>query len=146
MSDTLGLTSLLSAVLDSRRRPKIGASEQSVEPEAAADAAGSSLFEERPRGQKEKIPRAITQKATKLTITQLKELEAKKEQEAVLSYGRVKDLWASMLSGDQAAEREWMHEAESLVESFRETRALFLTSRVHSLAWHDLVSHAHYFA
>ena len=58
------------------------------------------------------------------------ELEAKKEQEAVMSYGRLKALWARMLKGEEDAEREWMHKAEDLVESFRETRALFLTSRV----------------
>ena len=38
-----------------------------------------------------------------------------------------------MLAGEEAAVGEWMHEAEMLVESFRETRALFLTSRVCSL-------------
>ena len=117
-------------MLDSRRRPKPGTSEQGTEPDTTSEVPGSSLFEERPRGAKDKSARAITTKSTKLSITQLKELEAKKEQEAVLSYGRVKDLWARMLTGDIDAEREWMHEAESLVESFRETRALFLTSRV----------------
>ena len=70
------------------------------------------------------------QKPTKLNVAQLKELEAKKEQEAVLSFGRIKQIWGRMLAGDQDAEREWMHEAELLAESFRETRALFLTSRV----------------
>jgi general transcription factor 3C polypeptide 3 (transcription factor C subunit 4) len=35
-----------------------------------------------------------------------------------------------MLVGEEDAGREWMHEAEVLIESFRETRALFLTSRV----------------
>ena len=31
---------------------------------------------------------------------------------------------------DQEAVREWMVEAEKMVETFRETRNLFLTSRV----------------
>ena len=57
-------------------------------------------------------------------------MEAKKEKEAAQSYRRVKDLWARMLNGEEEADREWMHEAESLVESFRETRALFLSTRV----------------
>lgn len=76
--------------------------------------------------------KTTAQKAGKLSVTQLKELEMKKEQEAALSYGRVKGLWARMLAGEETANKEWMHEAESLVESFRETRALFLTTRVSS--------------
>ena len=36
----------------------------------------------------------------------------------------------AMLANDDEAVREWLVEAEKLVESFRETRALFLTSRV----------------
>lgn len=35
-----------------------------------------------------------------------------------------------MLHGDAEAEREWLLEAEKLVDMFRETRNLFLTSRV----------------
>lgn len=38
-----------------------------------------------------------------------------------------------MLANEDEAVREWLVEAEKLVESFRETRALFLTSRVCSL-------------
>ncbi len=34
-----------------------------------------------------------------------------------------------MLANEAEATREWLVEAEKLVESFRETRALFLTSR-----------------
>ena len=45
----------------------------------------------------------------------------------------MKDLWGRMLAGDEEADREWMHEAEMLVEQFRETRALFLTSRVSTI-------------
>lgn len=101
--------------------------------QTGSDTAAASLFEEKPRVGKEKAARATAQKSAKLNIMQLKELETKKEQEAVLSYGRVKNLWAKMLAEDAAAEREWMHEAESLVESFRETRALFLTSRVYGV-------------
>ena len=45
-------------------------------------------------------------------------------------YQRLKDLWAAMLAGEEEPEREWMLEAEKLVDMFRETRNLFLTSRV----------------
>lgn len=53
-------------------------------------------------------------------------------------YKRVSELWGRMIKGaggsqeeeDQEAVREWMVEAEKMVETFRETRNLFLTSRV----------------
>jgi len=38
-----------------------------------------------------------------------------------------------MLAGDPEAEKEWLVESERLVETFRETRNLFLTSRVSRL-------------
>jgi general transcription factor 3C polypeptide 3 (transcription factor C subunit 4) len=69
-------------------------------------------------------------------------LEAAKEKEVVRGYKRVCELWGRMLKGvggslgleedreDQEAVREWMVEAEKMVETFRETRNLFLTSRV----------------
>lgn len=45
-------------------------------------------------------------------------------------YHRVKEIWSKMLAGEEEATREWLVEAEKLVECFRETRNLFLTSRV----------------
>jgi general transcription factor 3C polypeptide 3 (transcription factor C subunit 4) len=45
-------------------------------------------------------------------------------------YRRIRELWAGMIGGDEDCEREWMVEAERLVDMFRETRNLFLTSRV----------------
>lgn len=38
--------------------------------------------------------------------------------------------------GHVEAEREWMFEAEKLVEMFRETRMLFLTVRVRSRSFY----------
>lgn len=74
----------------------------------------------------------------RLTHAQLRELETEKERELVRGYRRVCELWGRMLKGasdsgdegDQEAVREWMVEAEKMVETFRETRNLFLTSRV----------------
>ncbi|KAJ3811099.1 hypothetical protein F5876DRAFT_88515 [Lentinula aff. lateritia] len=94
----------------------------------------------------------------RLTQAQLKELEAEKEKEALRSYNRVKEIWDGMIkeretrekeleAGIQAAkslmeqqqangaaaegpvEREWMLEAEKLVDTFRETRNLFTAAR-----------------
>jgi general transcription factor 3C polypeptide 3 (transcription factor C subunit 4) len=62
-------------------------------------------------------------------------LEVAKEREVVRGYKRLCELWGRMLKGgeqveDQEAVREWMVEAEKMVETFKETKNLFLTSRV----------------
>jgi general transcription factor 3C polypeptide 3 (transcription factor C subunit 4) len=64
------------------------------------------------------------------TLAQLKELEAEKEKEVVRGHRRLTELWGGMLAGDENADREWMLETERLVDMFRETRNLFLTTRV----------------
>jgi general transcription factor 3C polypeptide 3 (transcription factor C subunit 4) len=124
-------TSLI--VIETRRRTKVagrkgqdGGEDQST----SGQGLGASLFEEKGRGGKEKATKGSSSKHAKLNATQLRELELKKEKEATQSYHRVKTLWARMLAGETEAHREWMYEAESLVESFRETRALFLSTRV----------------
>jgi general transcription factor 3C polypeptide 3 (transcription factor C subunit 4) len=63
-------------------------------------------------------------------LAELKALEEEREREVLLGYTRVEDLWPRMLRDDVEAEREWMLEAEKLVEMFRETRNLFVTTRV----------------
>jgi general transcription factor 3C polypeptide 3 (transcription factor C subunit 4) len=94
----------------------------------------ASLFEETPRskGRSSIKPR-------KLTPAQVRELEEQKEKEVVRGYKRLEGLWPKLLNkpgaavGDRSwkeAEREWMFEAEKLVEMFRETRMLFLSTRV----------------
>ncbi|OBZ74021.1 hypothetical protein A0H81_06069 [Grifola frondosa] len=114
---------LVMQVIDSRKRrnvPRPGAVDA-----ITAQSAGTSLFEE-------KVPakgKVSTSKANKLSTTQLRELEAQKEREVVQGFHRVRELWSRMLAGEEVAEREWLVEAEKLVESFRETRNLFLTSR-----------------
>lgn len=89
----------------------------------------ASLFDEkshtRPKG------KAAT-KSGRLTLADLKALEEQREKEVLLGYKRIEELWSSMLSRECSNEvvREWMLEAEKLVEMFRETRNLFLTTRV----------------
>ena len=118
---------LPTAVIDSRKRrnaPRDGTAD-------AGETGSASLFEEgKVRAQKGKGPSAKSNNPNKLTAAQLRELEAQKEREASQSWHRVQDLWPRMLANDVEAVREWLVEAEKLVESFRETRALFLTSRV----------------
>ncbi|EKM52010.1 uncharacterized protein PHACADRAFT_150922 [Phanerochaete carnosa HHB-10118-sp] len=117
---------LVLQVIDSRRRKsRQGQDNDDVQTSEAGQ--GASLFEEKPRPGKDKPVK--TMRPDKLSPTQLRKLEQEKEQEAVMAFGRVKELWTRMLAGDEEADREWMQQAEMLVESFRETRALFLTSR-----------------
>ena len=65
-------------------------------------------------------------------MADLKALEEQREKEVSLGYKRIEELWPSILSAECNDEvvREWMLEAEKLIEMFRETRNLFLTSRV----------------
>ena len=65
-----------------------------------------------------------------MTQAQLRELEAEKEKEVVKGYRRLKEIWSGMLAGEKDSEREWLVEAEKLLDMFRETRNLFVTSRV----------------
>ncbi|CCM04149.1 uncharacterized protein FIBRA_06311 [Fibroporia radiculosa] len=110
---------LVLQVMDSRkRRPRQGIVTGSME-----DPSSSSLFEEKSRS------KAGLKSADKLSATQLRELESQKEREVSQGFHIIRELWPRMLVGEEDAEREWLIEAEKLVESFRETRALFVTSR-----------------
>jgi hypothetical protein len=94
------------------------------------DTQSSSLFEESTAKKKSKVS-----KTGRLTLPQLHELERKKEEEVKRGYKLLCELWPKMLlqqgaAGQELAEREWLLEAEKLVDMFRETRNLFRTSRV----------------
>ncbi|KAI9062521.1 TPR-like protein [Trametes sanguinea] len=117
---------LVLQVIESRKRR---AHREGVAEGGAGESASASLFEEsKVRGAKARATPAKSN-SNRLTIAQLRELEAQKEREAMQSWHRVQELWSQMLAGEEEATREWLVEAEKLVESFRETRALFLTSR-----------------
>lgn len=132
-------------MIDSRSKPRGGRdqTDQSYDDDSGG-AQHASLFQETPRtGGSDK--KTKPSKARKLTVVQLKELEEEKEKEVLRGWKRIKELWARLLgqdmtdgaSGDddvevdrEGAEREWMLETEKLVEMFRETRMLFLTTKV----------------
>ncbi|TFK37274.1 hypothetical protein BDQ12DRAFT_736397 [Crucibulum laeve] len=117
---------LVYEVIDSRKkRPR---DRDAAQGDDAANA-GTSLFAEERTTAKSKATALRAQ--NRLSHAQLRELEAEREKEVVRGYKRVKDLWGKMLAGEEAGEREWLVEAEKLVETFRETRNLFLTSRSH---------------
>ncbi|RDB18196.1 Transcription factor tau subunit sfc4 [Hypsizygus marmoreus] len=112
---------LVYEVIDSRKkRPKETGATQAMDSTAAT----TSLFEERA------AKKSAAMKAQgRLTHAQLRELEAQKEKDVLKGYKRAQELWPQMLSHDEEAERLWLVEAEKLVETFRETRNLFLTTR-----------------
>lgn len=113
-------------VIDSRkRRTKGGVVNQT---EDQSNVASASLFEERAQPKTKQQPCI-----SRLTYTQLRELELQKEEEVLNGYQHVQELWPGMLAGEFEAEKVWLIEAEKLVETFRETRNLFLTSRVSRL-------------
>ncbi len=113
-------------VIDSRkRRVKIPSGAQPDEGEHLS----TSLFAEDKTVLKSKSS-SSSMRQNRLTHVQLRELEAQKEKDVVQGYRRLKDLWSGMLAGEEGSKREWMLEAEKLVDMFRETRNLFLTSRV----------------
>lgn len=111
-------------VIDSRRKPRA----QRNAPESGESGSASLFVEGKARGTP--VKGKAKANPNKLTHAQLRELEAQKEREAVQQWRRVQELWPRMLAGEDEAIREWLIEAEKLVESFRETRALFVTSRV----------------
>ncbi|EDR04660.1 uncharacterized protein LACBIDRAFT_304399 [Laccaria bicolor S238N-H82] len=121
LGETQWALELLYEVIDSRKkRAKAPATQFEDDPTTA------SLFaEERIARSKANAIRVQHQ----LTHLQLRELEAAKEKEVMQGYQRIRELWAGMMGGDEECEREWMVEAEKLVDMFREMRNLFLTSR-----------------
>ncbi|KAF8895474.1 hypothetical protein BD779DRAFT_1499735 [Infundibulicybe gibba] len=118
---------LVYEVIDSRKKkPK-----ENQEVAIGDSNPSTSLFAEE-KTTKQKTPGVRA--SNRLTRAQLRELEARKESEVIKGYRRLKDLWPRMLAGsqeNQPAEGEWLLEAEKLVETYRETRNLFVTSRAH---------------
>lgn len=141
------------AVIDARKRRNKDPSQDS---NPTTSNPSTSLFAEK-NVKSSSSSRSTNQ--NRLTQAQLKELEAEKEKEVLRSYNRVKEIWDGMIeeretrekeleTGIQATkslmehqqangaaaegpvEREWMLEAEKLVDTFRETRNLFTTTRV----------------
>ncbi|KAG6836328.1 hypothetical protein H0H93_009078 [Arthromyces matolae] len=113
---------LVYEVIDSRKK-RASAKESNSTQQTEGGVASTSLFEE-------KAAKSKTAKASgRLTHAQLRELEAAKEKEVLRGYQIVKEQWAAMCAGEVEPTNTWLAEAEKLVETFRETRNLFLTSR-----------------
>ncbi|KAI0031922.1 TPR-like protein [Vararia minispora EC-137] len=117
---------LVYQVIDSRRRKP----RETSGPNQSEESFSTSLFEEHRRKDKSSI-----KGQNRLTPAQLQKLEQQREAETKEGYRRLCQLWPTMMLPDGAqgqaeAEREWLLEAEKLVEMFRSTRNLFTTSKV----------------
>ncbi|CAA7263975.1 unnamed protein product [Cyclocybe aegerita] len=123
IGETRKALDLVYEVIDSRKKRRGTAAAPTEEP---SNTQSTSLFAEDRATAKSK---AAAARQNRLTHAQLKELEAQKEKQVVKGYRRLKDLWPGMLAGDPDSEREWLAIADTLVDMFRETRNLFLTSR-----------------
>ena len=86
---------------------------------------GASLFEEATSSKPNK-----GYKSSRSSRPVARELEVEKEKEVFKGYQRIKDLTPAMKTGNEVAVKEWLLEAEKLIETFRETRRLFLSTRV----------------
>lgn len=109
-------------------RKKRGKSNAANQTEDTPNPANASLFSEDKA--MHKIKAASIRNQNHLTHAQLRALEVQKEKEVVKGYCRLKELWSGMLAGEEESEREWLVEAEKLIDMFRETRNLFMTTRV----------------
>ncbi|KAJ3836438.1 hypothetical protein F5878DRAFT_259541 [Lentinula raphanica] len=140
---------LVYQVIDSRKRRTRDPSQANGS--SATGNPSTSLFSEK---NAKPSTQSRSNNQNRLTQAQLKQLEAEKEREVLRSYNRVVEIWAGMLKEREAAakeletgmqasktimqhgaapegpvEREWMLEAEKLVDTFRETRNLFTAAR-----------------
>ncbi|KAF9032358.1 hypothetical protein BJ165DRAFT_1535052 [Panaeolus papilionaceus] len=144
LGETRKALKLVYEVIDSRKKRKAGPAGPSSTPTLSTteDPTTTSLFAE---DKSLNAPKAKLGAGAKprLTPAQLRALEAEKEREVVRGWRRCCEVWEGMLrdvdgegegGADNGNEREWMMEAEKLVDMFRETRNLFLTSRSNPFA------------
>ena len=110
---------LVYEVIESRKkRHKASNAAQPEEP--GGPSTSTSLFTEEKAAAKGKT----STRQNRPTHAQLKELEEEKEKEVVRGYRRLKELWSGMLACDESADREWMLEAEKLVDMFRDRKSV----------------------
>lgn len=116
----------LYTVIDARKKRPKDPNQQ--DDSSMADHSASLFVEQKPAKSK-----SSSKAQNRLTQAQLKELEAQREKEVLRGYRRLKELWPVVLGdgeGQKEAETEWIMEAEKITDTFRETRNLFMTTRV----------------
>jgi general transcription factor 3C polypeptide 3 (transcription factor C subunit 4) len=105
---------------------KQSGSQQVVTTPQSEQTISQSLFDEKAAPPK----KGTKSGAQRLSPAELKALEMERQAKIDASYEMCKQLYDGMMAGDDEAESEWLIEAEKLVEHFRETRQLFITSKV----------------
>ncbi|ESK86429.1 TPR-like protein [Moniliophthora roreri MCA 2997] len=151
LGETRKALDLVYAIIESRKKRRGKQAGSSAAPEATPAPTSSSLFTE----ERISTPKTKLKDQNRLTPAQLRELEAQKEKEVVKSYQKLIEIWDEMTKEREATsirrtqpivgtelvlvdeadeeegpfEKEWMAEAEKLVDTFRETRNLFTASR-----------------
>lgn len=114
-------------VIDSRKYRKDKISDPAAGQAEQAQQPSSSLFVE------DKSTDKSTAKTTKsgrprMSVEALMELEAKLEQDTLKSYRRLAELYPKISKEEvNDFERDWLLQAEKMIESFRECRQLFTT-------------------
>lgn len=85
----------------------------------------NSLFQEKRSGSSK------SRKAKRgMTLAQLQALELEHEAMTKRGFERCKELDPEMKKGDPEAETAWLSEAEKLIESFRQIKPLFPSTKV----------------
>ncbi|KAJ7359218.1 hypothetical protein DFH08DRAFT_686174 [Mycena albidolilacea] len=122
---------LVYEVIDSRKYRKDKISDPAVGQAEQAQQPSSSLFVE------DKSTDKSTAKTTKsgrprMSVEALMELEAKLEQDTLKSYRRLAELYPKISKEEvNDFERDWLLQAEKMIESFRECRQLFTTQNAY---------------
>ncbi|KAJ7927521.1 TPR-like protein [Mycena leptocephala] len=115
---------LVYEVIDSRKKGK-QTSDVAGQP-GQAQQPSASLFTEA------KADKATTKTKSgrqRMSLEALQELEANMERDTLKSYRRLAELYPKISKEEvNDSEREWLLQAEKMIESFRETRQLFSTS------------------
>ncbi|KAJ7211351.1 hypothetical protein GGX14DRAFT_624389 [Mycena pura] len=117
---------LVYEVIDSRKRNKPSDANANQAASTSHLPPSSSMFIEEKAAEKSG---KLKSGRPRMTIEALRELEASMEVETLKSYRRLLELYPKM-SKEQPndCERDWMLQAEKMIEGFRETKQLFSTS------------------
>ncbi|KAK7044646.1 hypothetical protein R3P38DRAFT_2879955 [Favolaschia claudopus] len=111
-------------MIDSRKRLNRSTDVNMDESEKAKQLPSSSLFSEQNKAKTTKSGRQ------RMSAEALMELEAKNELDTLKGHRRLEELYPQ-ISKDEVndSEREWLLQAEKIIDSFRECRQLFSTSQ-----------------
>ncbi|EJD52995.1 TPR-like protein [Auricularia subglabra TFB-10046 SS5] len=133
---------LVYQVIDARRRaPKPAAEEQAVFASASPHGEGLALFDERPV---ERTTRKTKAKQTnRLDAAQLEEAAKRKQSAVEEAWHRLQELAPKMQERVSEAETQWLVEAETVIEAYREARDLFTTQKdVYAGSWRQRMDNA----